>query len=245
MLTRVEGEAKKLSIWPGGNLSIFGLNTYNKPLWRVVWSETRQYMVGGAHTRYDQSAGGPSKDKIVLERGKDPNQLSVDACYKWKNLYPGKKCWILERWLTAYEFTGMSPAAYERAYRDAATGLLTLGPYPTEGDYDEAFIFPGGIFLGWSVVEAIIQDIEFGRKYSLSERVAAHNKALESEKKHNANLMESIFLNSQQAFKNRPSNVRPGKNKEIKLKYSAEELGLPRPHAGLSAGQHNAQPQRG
>lgn len=221
----IKGNCPTLSQLPIGSLKAFGVNDYGEAIFRVIWSESRYYLVGAKHTEYD---GDPSTDAVLKKRGKDPNVARVESCYKWLPLYPSVKAWILELWKSPLGFTGCTPDQWNERYLDVESGLLTLGPYPNRGEYSQCFTFPSGATPTKTLVHTVINRIKAGWDYSYAEHLAAQKKDNEDKKKASDNRMDAIFLDSQQAFKNRPSNVRPGKRTrdKIPLRKRAEDLQL-------------------
>ena len=88
---------------------IGGTNQYGEPIFKLVWSESQQFTVGG---RWKDGFEG----------------------YKRAPLIPGEPCWALMVWEPA-EVAGGSCEAWERDYRDEETGLLECGGYPKYGNY--------------------------------------------------------------------------------------------------------------
>lgn len=219
---------------PISSLSLFGKNPYNENMWRVVWSESRYYLVGAEHNTFDESAGGASLDKVINQRGKDPNLQTRKTGYKWLPLYPSRAGWVLELWKSPSGFTGCSPEEYEIKYREP-NGILTLGPYPSRGEFCQAHFFNST--PSWDEVCKQIQLRRMGWQYSYNDHLAANKEQVEKEEKSKFARMEDIFLDSQQAFKNRASNIRPGKRTrdKINIKHTAEQLGLKKKQ-GFSAG---------
>jgi len=80
----------------------------------------------------------------------------------------------------------------------------------------------------FSQVAQRINFIKAGWSYTYNDHVAANKDHLEKKEKEKYRVMTDIFKDSQQAFNNKPSNIRPGKRTKdkIKIKYSAEELKL-------------------
>lgn len=221
--------------FPTNSLSIFGRNPHGENMWRVVWSESRYYLVGAEHTTFDESAGGASKDSVLRVRGKDPNQVSRQSGYKWLPLYPGQARWVLELWKSPQGFTGCTPEQYEIQYRDHKTGLLTLGPYPSRGEFCMCHFFDRTPSFDEICKQVNMRRAGWG--YTYNDHLSANREHAEKQEKAKFARMEDIFLDSQQAFKNRPSNIRPGKRTrdKINIKYSAEDLKLKK-QKGFSAG---------
>lgn len=231
-LVDLVGHDKKPQHLPIGSLKGFGTNPYNEPIWRVVWSESRYYLVGANHAEYDESAGGYSNDGTVKKRGKDPNLNRIQACYKWLPLYPGLKRWVLELWKSPVAFTGCSQDQYNDRYYDPASGLLTLGPYPQRGEYCQSFTFPSE--PTFSVVEGTINRIRAGWNYTYNDHLAANNAEAEAKQKAVDARRRDIFLDAQQAFKNRASNVRPGKRTKDKINFKKTAADIPINPRGFS-----------
>lgn len=235
-LLSINGSDRKPQHLPIGSLKGFGSNPFNEAIFRVVWSESRFYLVGAEHTEYDESAGGASSDKVVRMRGKDPNLTRQKAEYKWLPLYPGVHGWVLECWKSAISFTGCATRErYAEQFTDPKTGLLTLGPYPSRGEYSMCHIFKET--PGLTEVGNRINMIRAGWNYTYNDHLAANNEVMEKKEKDKLRNFTDFFLDAQQAFGNRPTNIRPGKKtkKDIKLKYSAQDLKL-KHRSGLSIG---------
>jgi hypothetical protein len=125
-------------------------------------------------------------------------------------------------------FTGCTREQYELSYRDAETGLCTLGPYPERGEYCECSIQLPPEPTRESIIR-IIYFIKAGWNYSYDEKKAANNKALEKIEKDKASQFADIFKDSQQAFNNKATSVRPGKKTadKVVIQRHAEDLRLP------------------
>lgn len=134
-MIRVRGEQKPLRFWPG-QPNTWGRNPYKKPLYRVVWSESRLYLLGGEWP-----------DGRIE--------------YRWAPYYAGRKEWVLEKWLSPEEFAG-SKETWESDSRDPSTGLYRMGPYPSMGWYDHCYSFPEGQDPNMS---AIVPLLEYGRNH--------------------------------------------------------------------------------
>lgn len=106
-----------------------GLNTYGRPIYRVIWGGNRYHLVGGMFkkpiTIKDEMIIGKSVT-IVTEVAEMRNLLKYNP-FRWH----------LERWIP--------PEAYgsrEDWYRDSwdeASQLHMMGDYPSEGDYEHVF----------------------------------------------------------------------------------------------------------
>lgn len=223
----VGGHCPTLQPLPIKSLKPLGTNPYGEPIFRVVWSESRYYLVGADHTEYDSE--GPSNDAVLADRQKDPNVTRITRGYKWLPLYPGRGRWVLEMWKSPFGFTGCSKESWNLLYRDPTTNLLTLGPYPDRGDYAEC----SAQLSKQPTRDEVIRWIYFikaGWNYTHAEKAAANREALEKVEKAKVSRFKDMFKDSQQAFNNKPTNIRPGKRTADKVNFarSAEQAGLPR-----------------
>ena len=88
---------------------IGGVNQYGEPIFKLVWSEGEQMIVGG-------------KWKDGFEG------------YKKAPLIPGEPCWALMVGEPS-EVAGGSFESWQRDFRDEETGLMQVGGYPKYGAY--------------------------------------------------------------------------------------------------------------
>ncbi len=101
------------------DMARFGLNPYGKPIFRIVFAPSVRKLVGGAFA--DGFVG-----------------------YKSRPMYRGLgNKWVVEKWISAYAHTKMTPEQYEQTYRDPYTGLVLTGPYPDQGAYNWCHTFDG------------------------------------------------------------------------------------------------------
>lgn len=211
---------KPLSHWPG-SLSQFGTNLYNENMYRVVWSDTRFHLVGGMWHDYD---GAPQNDKeLALAGGKDINLLRRVAEYRWVTRYPGVHSWVLEKWVSAYEYAG-TPITWEMSMKDKESGLLVCGPYPSRGEYEHCFTFPDHPSI--SVIERVINWVKAGQNYSAAEHKTANKNALEKEQKDWLSRGMDIWKDSQSPFQGNAMSGSPGRKKkeDINFQYTAQDL---------------------
>lgn len=161
----IEGHEKTPAIWPGGSLASHGLNPYGQCVWRVVWSESRNYMFGG---RWADGTVG----------------------YRWIPLYMKKKCYLLEKWLPPYQYAKCTEEQWKVLHRDPDTGLVQLGPYPSQGEYYGPFWeFEGYPTLG--AVNAVIDIYTRTDNMPESEKQALVIKAQEQELKEEMGKVEA------------------------------------------------------
>lgn len=233
----IGGHCPTLQQLPIGSLKMFGMNPYGEAIFRVIWSESRYYLVGANHREYDNA--GPANDKTIQLRGKDPNLNREYRGYKWLPLYPGSPRWIIEQWKSSTGFTGCSREQYELLYRDPVSNLLTLGPYPERGEYCECAVNLSQSPTREEVFKKIYL-IKAGWGFNYASHKAANDEAVAKTERDKYNTFKDMFLDSQQAFGNKPVNIRPGKKtkEKVELKYTAQEVGL-----GNSSGFNTGTPR--
>lgn len=108
---KIVGSAPPLVYW-SGHPNTYGKNPLGKPLYRIVWSESVYWMLGGEWG-----------DGLIE--------------YRWVPRYFGREEWVLEKWLTAKEYAGDR----EDWEKELDNGLYTMGPYPTSGQYEQCYSF--------------------------------------------------------------------------------------------------------
>jgi hypothetical protein len=109
----------------------FGLNPFHEPMWRIVFAPSAYKLVGG------RWPDGVAEYRI---------------CPKYRDL---GEVWILEKWISAFEDSGMTATSYQWMLADSDTGLCPGGPYPHRGVYHHVHTFeavaPGDCNLDWLV----------------------------------------------------------------------------------------------
>jgi hypothetical protein len=218
----IGGHCPSLQQLPIGSLKNFGTNLYSDPIFRVVWSESRYYLVGANHREYDSD---PVNDKQLKAAGKDINLIRETRGYRWLPLYPGHPRWILELWKSPLSFTGCTKEQWEIFYRDPVTNLLTLGPYPERGEYCQCSVNLSRDPTREEVIRGIYL-IKAGWNYNFAEKKQANDEALQKIEKSKFNEFEARFKDAQQAFNNRPSSLRPGKRTADNFKLKSIRPGL-------------------
>lgn len=197
----LDREERKPVLWVGGSLAHLGKNphgknVYDRNLWRVVWSESREFMF---------KAIGATK-------------------FIWIPMYKNLNCYVLEKWLTPYEFDKTTPEGWEIKNRT----MGDLGPYPAQGTYYGPFWeFQDCPTLG--AIEKIVGLIVEGYKYSDAQRTEAVIAAAEKEEAIKLNRAKEIILDAL------PLSVTSGKlsnrfyddASKRPERYSAQEVGLP------------------
>lgn len=196
----LESPEKTPALWPGGSLASFGLNPFGGNMWRVVWSESRTYMF---KAEYGDGFNG----------------------FRQIPMYMNKKCYMLERWLSAFQYSKCTEERWNLMHEDQ-------GPYPTRGVYfGPCWEFDGYPTLG--AVEAIVGILTRCDEIPEYEKNLMMIKARETEKILEAQRAKEIILDSL------PLDVTRGKltdrfyrdAEDIPQRYSAQDLhkltGLP------------------
>lgn len=190
-----------VTLWPGASLKHLGTTEDEKNnIWRVVWSDTVYYMFRARH----------------------------DEKYRWLPAYKGTHAYVLERWLTPWQYSKTSREKWEI---DNLT-MGDLGPYPEKGTYfGPCWIFDGYPTLG--AIESIVQLIVQGDQFSEWEKALAIVQAQEKEDALALNSAKEIIMESL------PTNVTKGtflpsamkRAEDIPEKYSYQDIqkmkGLP------------------
>ena len=177
----------------------YGLNPFGEPLYRIVCASTRRNL-----------CGGPWADGSQYRLVKTYPEIS----------FP----WILERWHSALEFSGMSREQWDR------TMLENSGPYPSRGDYNLAWVFDLGV--GEENLDNIIEACERGRSHSATELHQQHEATYRQEEKATQDACYQQIRESYSAFGTRPMAGYGGGRgtKTARPMLSANELGLPIPN---------------
>ena len=127
----------------------FGLNPWGDPLYRIVLTDSRRYLVCG-----QWNGAGMSRAR-------------------WMPLYPHMLAeYVLEKWQDAFTFTGMTADKW-----NTDPNCTLLGPYPSRGEY--RMIGNEGIKPADTNIEKLIALIEAGSNYSWAEKLAACRKVSE------------------------------------------------------------------
>ena len=198
----------------------FGLNAFGKPLYRVVWSESRTYLLGG------NWEGGS------FEVRETP--LYEDAA------------WILEKWQSAEQFAG-SREEWDR--KEADSNTPSLGPYPNEGEYVFAYRFPfeptdSMVSIWIRANNGTLAMSKSEQKESIMAPLLARQKSNHARIDDIFDNSQPAFRYSD-AMVSAVSNGnvihrKPSKRiKDISFKHSAEDLGLPMSDNAFFTGEAN------
>lgn len=183
-------------------MSRFGLNEFNENLWRIVFAPTVQRLIGG--------------------KWKDG---SIE--YRLRPTYRDlKDKWILEKWISAFEYSGMTEATYNFMMADSETGMYPSGPYPSRGVYFHVHTFesvqPGDCNLEWII--GVIAKAKNNDPQQVKQAIDEHYAAKESARKR---LVREKLVELRPAFGMRPASL-PGagvhSTKTFKFDLSAQDL---------------------
>ncbi len=196
-------ETTSLRFWPLESMSRFGQNPFGENKWRIVHA--------------------PSRRSLVHGRGQKP---------KWLPTYPqAGTCWVLEKWLSAYEFTKMTADMWNQS-------LTLLGPYPSRGEYEHAHTFanllPSDVNL-----DRLISMIEAGRnRYSAYENSVSLRNDAEKEEREAKNYREAVIRNALPAFGGAAMSGRGGGRGTKTFDFPDAPRGLPQPgHMAVKQGR--------
>lgn len=229
----IRGEQSKPKLLPV-SLRSFGINPYGDNLWRVVWGPSRNYLVGGAWQ--DHIGAIPSDAELSANNFRDNSLIREVIEYRWIPKYP--EGWVLEKWLSPIQYAG-TPVQWTITQMDHAAKLLTLGPYPSRGEYEACYHFPNDSEPSLSSVTNIIDMLVYGANYTPAERRAAIEAVEQGKKWDWKNRCEAIWDDSQGAFQNKATNINPSKRtaEKVRLDITAEELNLPSGEGKFFTGQ--------
>lgn len=182
----------------------FGLNPYDQPAWRIVFAPSVRMLVGGQFS-----------DGYVGYRSRPA----------YRNI---KNKWVVEKWLSGFEHTKLSPIEYEVRFRDPLTGLCLTGPYPEKGAWNWCHTFDACD----PVNENIDQLIALLQKAALNDPRANQRAILDSMAREEAAEDAQRYDRCKEllpAFGIRAANIGGSvkATKSAPLMKSANELGLP------------------
>lgn len=196
----------------------YGLNPHSEPMFRVVYA--------------------PSVKKLIFgTNGKGETGAHCRMAYR----QIGAK-WIMEKWLSGYEATRMTPKEYEDfGPRDPQSGMLIEGPYPSKGVYHHCWTFDGDTLHGGmeGAIDKIVALINHGAKRSFSEIKAANKELDAKEEKRAADERFLRVRETESCFGIRPASVpggpRVGNLKSLRNPITADKTGLPTKRGSVMA----------
>lgn len=102
-------------------LSLGGVNVFGRPKYRLVWGGSRMSLEVGYFCDYDDSGNFLRR---VLDRR--PDIKYFEASDRWH----------MEVWLSAEQYVGMSPEAWEKRTSLYKGQAVPPAPFPHEGEYE-------------------------------------------------------------------------------------------------------------
>lgn len=192
----------------------FGMNPWGEPMYRIVLAESRRFLVNGKK-RGDGAIRAewmPLYPHIVDEFGRCEGQ------------------YLLEKWLDAFTFTGMTAEQWNRN-----PDMTALGPYPSRGEY--AMCGNTQFRPADTDIEKLIGMVNAGTKYSWAEKVAACSLKAQREEDAKKALMTDIIRDALPVCGTEPLVAYGGHrgSKTAPILKSANELHMPRPTNEASA----------
>jgi hypothetical protein len=212
MSERIEicGAIPEPTHWPMMPMKVHGtIPGRDEPVFRIVFASSVYNLVGGEFT--------------------DPETGAVEYVgYQARPAYShiGDK-WIMEKWVSAFEFTRQTEVEYRAQWEDPVTKLCLTGPYPRNGAYQWVWTFNKPEMIGAAgIVAALVNKAKYN---SHSANAAALRDARAAEKK--AKFAQSFdrMKDSSRAFGIRAANI-GGRVKATKSRpelQDARKLGLP------------------
>lgn len=196
--------------WPMTPMKVYGtIPGRDEPLFRIVFASSVMGLVGGEFV--DPETGS------VYFTGYQPRP---------RYEYIGDK-WIMEKWVSAKEFTRQTEAEYYAQWKDPNTGLCLTGPYPVNGDYQWVWTFNKPEQIGAAgIVASLVNKAKYNSKAAVA---ASLRDARAAEKKAKFQHSFEKMKESQRAFGIRAANIggRVKATKSLPELRDARKLGLP------------------
>jgi hypothetical protein len=104
--------------------------------------------------------GGQALFRIVWADSRIDKVKSEGQIHELPRYEAAEGKWILEKWLSAYELTHMTPAQYAELLASQMFGSAEM-PYPTDGDYELSYVFEGSVDPGKA--HKIAAMVQFGK----------------------------------------------------------------------------------
>jgi len=180
----------------------FGTNPYGENLFRIVFAPSVRTIVGGEFS-----------DGYLGYRAR-PAHRDVG------------QHWILEKWISAYEHTGMDEETYNITYR-GTNGMIVTGPYPHRGIYHLCETFAGS--PGDGGIEKLVALILQAKKNDpVKNRIALRESVEKAERDEDAKRFDRV-KDAMSAYGIRAANIggHVKKTKTVPIMRTANELGLP------------------
>ena len=211
----------------------FGQNPHGENLYRIVLASSRRHLVGGAwhKTCPDcEGSGGIGEARGRCKRCDGIGRLQNEQAYHWVPKYRSlKNAWILEKWRSAFEVHRMTKEQWDLTMVDPVSGWLLLGPYPSRGEYELAWVFDKGVDA--DNIDQVIGALNKGRDRTFGQVREAHAKEYAAEEKEIDDGLYGAHREAYSAYGSRPfsSSRVHGGTKTAPPMRTAQELGLPIP----------------
>ena len=133
------GAIPEPSHWPTMSMTQFGMIPgRTEPLFRIVFAPSVRHLVGG------EFADGFTGYRAV-------------PTYQ----YIGDK-WIMEKWVSAFDFTKQTEIEYKAEWEDPTTHLCLTGPYPRNGSFQWVWTFRKPEMIGAAgIVAALVNKAKY------------------------------------------------------------------------------------
>ncbi len=195
------------------SMTKFGLNPFGENRFRVVLAHTRRSLVCGSW-----NGAGALRAKYCLTYPQIALRKDADG-----TVVPQ---WILEEWLDAFSFTGVTAEQW-----GSDSQLNILGPYPHRGEY--VMIGNDAFNPADTNIEKLITLVHASDRYTWAEKLTACRNQATKEEIERSCLRDAIIRDAFPAFGHAPfsqlSTGRGGAAKTSPVLRSANELGLPVP----------------
>jgi hypothetical protein len=171
----------------------YGLNPYGENLYRIVWGPSRQQLVCDG---YGTARYVPTYDESV---------------------------WVLEKWISGFQFCGMSPERYNRSDESRVNG-----PFPERGVYFEVHRF-AACAPADANIDKLVSWVNEGNKRTPAEIAAAIRNRYEGEDRDTMRMAKDRLRNCAPAFGTAPMAGFGGTRgtKTYRITKSAREAGMP------------------
>jgi hypothetical protein len=179
-----------------------------EPMFRIVFAPSIWYLVGGDFTDED----GRSQF------------MGYRPCPRYD--YIGDK-WVMEKWVSAKDFTGQTEVEYKAQWEDPQTHLCLTGPYPHSGEWQWVWTFDKPeMIAAHGIVAALVNRARLNSKAA---NAAALRDTQKAAKKQKRQTMYDQMKDKMRVAGIRAANI-GGRVKALKSRPSlidASTLGLP------------------
>jgi len=173
-----------------------GKNRFGGPNFRIVWGPERMEWIGGLWVDRDDNTG------IVIRRVAEERHVPRYSVAKPR--------WIVEKWMPP-ELYGSPETWYrENQATDPDTGeiligIQLMGPYPSEGEYEQCFTFEDDKGKAYQpnirMLEILVWSIVNSQGFSFKLRMSAINDRLKRNEEATRKLAHDIAVDALPAFR--------------------------------------------